>query len=309
MKQLRVGVVMGGQGVGRETSVKSGEAAAAALKALGHQVTRVLAGPGLDLAMRGAQLDVAFLSLHDGLGQDGRVQGLLEVQGLRYTGSGVLASSLAWNRAVAQRLFRQHNLATPVGYTVGAGDAASLDARHLDLGFPCLVWPAQGRPANGPVLVMDPAGLKSAVRDACAACGEALVERLVPGKTVSVALLDGQVLGCAETGARPTLSPRLSETRRRNVESLALAAARALGCRGAVMVELVCSESANDVVLAVDTQPSLAPKELFARLAHKAGLYFLELVHRQLASSGVEVAPLPQSEEVAPRPTPQRHAG
>src|SRR5215218_4282727 len=107
----RVGVLMGGWGEEREISLKTGEAVVAALEGRGHAVTRVFAGPGLDRALRGAEpgagLDVAFLALHGRMGEDGKVQGLLELLELPYTGSGVLASALAMDKPMAKRLFRQ----------------------------------------------------------------------------------------------------------------------------------------------------------------------------------------------------------
>ena len=145
MQQLenrRVGVLMGGWGEEREISIKTGEAVAAALESRGHEVVRVFAGPGLDQTLRHSKIDVAFIALHGRMGEDGRVQGLLEVLGIPYTGSGTLASALAMNKPVAKKLFRQHNLATPTGYVVKQAELERLEELHLDLGFPCVVKPA-----------------------------------------------------------------------------------------------------------------------------------------------------------------------
>ncbi|HYY53052.1 MAG TPA: D-alanine--D-alanine ligase, partial [Myxococcales bacterium] len=138
----RVGVLMGGWGEEREISIKSGEAIAAALERRAHRVTRILAGPQLDGALRAAEIDVAFIALHGRMGEDGKVQGLLEVMGVPYSGSGVLASALAMNKPFAKKLFRLHNLGTAPGYTVRAQDAARVGELHGDFGFPCVVKPA-----------------------------------------------------------------------------------------------------------------------------------------------------------------------
>src|SRR5215218_5219180 len=150
----RVGVLMGGWGEEREISLRTGEAVVAALESRGHAVTRVFAGPGLDRALRGAGLDVAFLALHGRMGEDGKVQGLLELLELPYTGSGVLASALAMDKPMAKRLFRLHNLPTPCGYSVRPGQ--DLLERHGDLGFPCVVKPARGGSSVGLALVRTP---------------------------------------------------------------------------------------------------------------------------------------------------------
>ena len=109
----RVGVLMGGWGEERDISIKSGEGIALALESRGHQVTRILAGPGLDQALRKSGIDVAFLALHGRMGEDGKVQGLLEVLEIPYTGSGVMASALSMNKPFAKQLFQLQNLPTP----------------------------------------------------------------------------------------------------------------------------------------------------------------------------------------------------
>ena len=241
----RVGVVMGGWGEEREISLVTGEAMAAALEARGHTVLRITVGPGVDRALRSASLDVAVLALHGRGGEDGKVQGLLELLGVPYTGSGVLASALAMNKPMAKKLFRLHNLPTPMGYCVGLADASRALALHGDLGFPCVVKPARGGSSVGLSRVNAPEGLVSAVERACHFGGEALVERLARGREVTVGVLGDEVLGSCEIatpregfdydakykgGSRYFVPARLSSTRLANVEALALAAYRALGC-------------------------------------------------------------------------------
>jgi D-alanine-D-alanine ligase len=311
----RVGVLMGGWGEEREVSVKTGEAIAQALEFKGHKVTRIIAGPGLDQALRAAQVEVAFLALHGRMGEDGKVQGLLEVMGLPYTGSGVLSSALAMHKGVAKKLFRQHNLATPTGYVVGLADIARVEDLHLDLGFPCVVKPASGGSSVGLSMVHTREQLQPAVALACRYGGEALVERFVKGRELTVAVLDGEVLGSCEVshdrgtfdhelkyegGARYHLPPRLSPTRVANVEAMALAAARALNCRGAVRVDFICSDSDNDVVLEVNTLPGMTRTSLLPKIARHAGLPFEELVGRILASATCEGAAVLPAVEVRP---------
>ncbi|MDC0709740.1 D-alanine--D-alanine ligase [Stigmatella sp. ncwal1] len=293
----RVGVLMGGWGEEREVSLKTGEAAVAALEAEGHTVTRVFAGPGLDRVLRTAELDVAFLALHGRMGEDGKVQGLLELLELPYTGSGVMASALAMNKPFAKKLFRLHNLPTPQGYRIGRDELALLPERQGDLGFPCVVKPACGGSSLGLALVREPEALAPAVAEACRYGGEALVERFVPGREVTVGILGGEVLGSCEIaapregfdyeakykgGTSYFLPPRLSATRLANVESLALAAWRALDCRGYGRVDLICSEEQNDFVLEVNTLPGLTPTSLLPKIAAQRGIGFAQLVERIL---------------------------
>ncbi|MBN1204822.1 MAG: D-alanine--D-alanine ligase [Myxococcaceae bacterium] len=307
----RVGVLMGGWGEEREISLKTGEAVVAALEEQGHTVTRIFAGPGLDRVLRGAEMDVAFLALHGRMGEDGKVQGLLELLELPYTGSGVLASALAMNKPFAKKLFRLHNLPTPQGYRIGRDELSSLQERHGDLGFPCVVKPACGGSSVGLARVSDDEALSSAVAEACRYGGEALVERYVRGREVTVGILGGEVLGSCEIsypregfdyeakykgGSRYFLPPRLSPTRLANVEALALAAWRALGCRGYGRVDLICSDEENDVVLEVNTLPGMTPTSLLPKIAAQRGIRFPELCDRILSlatrdEAGVTEAP------------------
>jgi D-alanine-D-alanine ligase len=291
-------LLLGGWGVEREVSLKTGEAVVSALEAGGHHVTRIFAGPGLDRALRAAELEVAFVALHGRMGEDGRVQGLLELLELPYTGSGVLASALAMNKPMAKKLFRLHNLPTPQGYRAGRADVERVHELHGDLGFPCVVKPAHGGSSVGLTVVHDAGALAPAVAQACRYGGEALVERFVPGREVTVGILGDAVLGSCEIalpregfdyeakykgGARYFLPPRLSATRVANVEALALSAYRALGCRGYARVDLLCSDTENDVVLEVNTLPGFTPTSLLPKIAAHAGLAFPALVERVLA--------------------------
>ncbi|RKH53505.1 D-alanine--D-alanine ligase [Corallococcus aberystwythensis] len=320
----RVGVLMGGWGEEREISLKTGEAVVAALETLGHTVTRVFAGPGLDRALRAADIEVAFIALHGRMGEDGRVQGLLELLEIPYTGSGVLASALAMDKPMAKKLFQLHNLATPHGYRVGREDAERALELHGDSGFPCVVKPAKGGSSVGLSVVHDAGALVPAVAQACRFGGEALVERFVQGQEVTVGILGDRVLGSCEVsfpregfdydakykgGAQYFLPPRLSDTRRVNVESLALAAYRALGCRGYGRVDLLCSDKENDVVLEVNTLPGFTPVSLLPKIAARAGLDFPALVQGVLERATRDESHVAEGPTVTPgAPVPLRAA-
>lgn len=299
----RIGVLMGGWGEEKDVSMRTGEAIAQALEANGHQVARLFAGNGLDTTVREAGIDVAFLALHGRMGEDGRVQGLLEVMGIPYTGSGVLGSALAMNKGFAKKLFRTHNLATPTGYVVSAANVDDVPTLHAGLGFPCVVKPACSGSSVGLTLVHTPEQLEPAIALARRFGGEALVERFVKGKEVTVAILDGEVLGTCEVshdrsvfdtetkyegGAKYHLPPRIPATRLANIEQMALTASRALGCRGAVRVDFMVPEVGNEVVLEVNTLPGMTRASLFPKIAKAAGLSFETLVERILEGATLD---------------------
>jgi D-alanine-D-alanine ligase len=312
----RIGVLMGGWGEEREISLKTGEAIATALESHGHDVTRVDAGPRLDETLRCARIDTAFLALHGRMGEDGKVQGLLEILGIPYTGSGVTASALAMNKTVSKRLFRDANLATPVGYSVKPSETRTQPSQpHCDLGFPCIVKPASGGSSVGLTLVQGSGQLEQAIAQACRFGGEAIVERYVEGKELTVGILGDRVLGSLEVAhpgatfdyatkyqsgtARYHLPPRLSSTRIENIEAMALRAYRALGCRGYARVDFIASESggSNDVLLEVNTLPGMTATSLLPKIAAKAGLDFPALCEAilELATLDEQVVADPES--------------
>src|SRR5215472_10983787 len=145
----RIGVLVGGWGGESDISMKTGSAVISALEELGQCPRRIVAGPCLAEELAEARVDVVFNALHGRMGEDGRVQGLLEIQAIPYTGSGVLASALAMNKPFAKKLFRLHNLQTPPGYTARPSDASNAQKLHGDMGFPCVVKPACGGSSLG----------------------------------------------------------------------------------------------------------------------------------------------------------------
>ena len=144
MRKKRVGVLMGGCSAEREVSLRTGEGVAEALDGLGYAVTPLIwSADGLqpDELLRTCSLDVVFVALHGRGGEDGCIQGLLELRGIPYTGSGVLASALAMDKLKAKEMFRLHNVPTPPYYVVRRSDIDALGEVHGSFGFPVIVKP------------------------------------------------------------------------------------------------------------------------------------------------------------------------
>ena len=303
VKLHRVAVLMGGWGEEREVSMRTGEAVAKALQRRGHEVHRVLAGPGVDRSLRQLEVDAAFLALHGRMGEDGKVQGLLEVLGVPYTGSGVLASALAMSKPMAKKVLRFHNIPTPASYTIAPGELGSALEIHGDMGFPAVVKPACSGSSCGLTVIRDASELAPALREAWRFGPSALVERFVRGREITVGILGDQVLGSCEIvpqrevfdyrgkyqgGTRYHLPARVSPTRLCNLHSLALAAHRALGCRGYSRVDLIASDEVNDFVLEVNALPGMTATSLMPKIAKAAGLSFDDLVGAILSQAALE---------------------
>lgn len=304
---MRVGVIMGGSSGEREVSLKSGAAVAAALEARGHQVVRVelpLRAEEAAAAIAAAKIDVAFLALHGRMGEDGCIQGLLELAKIPYSGSGVLTSALAMDKLKAKELFRLHNVPTPPYYAVHVDDdRTDLAQLHGSFGFPVVVKPRGEGSSLGVKRAGDLAELEEALDAAFELDDCVLVERFVSGMEVNVGILDGRVLGAIEIApssksgmydyeAKYTpgmteyfMPARLPKARLTGISNLAERAAAALGCSGAVRVDLLVTSGENEYVLEVNTLPGMTETSLLPKIAGAAGYSFPELCEAILASA------------------------
>jgi D-alanine-D-alanine ligase len=291
----RIGVLMGGLSSERDLSLLSGEAVYEALSRAGHEVVRIYVDAELDITLRAEHVDVAFLALHGRYGEDGCVQGLLELLGIPYTGPSLLGAALATDKVKTKELLRLHNLPTPSAYVhrVGAGSAAE---QHGNFGFPVVVKPRAEGSSLGVQRVATLSELETAIDEAARFDEHVVVERYVRGCEVHVALLDGRALGLGEVasegpifdfharrgrGAFSVFSPpRLSSERQRGVIALAERTARALECGGLVEVDVIVSDLGNEQIIEVDALPALRPDSMVGRIARVAGLDFAALCER-----------------------------
>jgi D-alanine-D-alanine ligase len=301
MKSKRVGVLMGGLSAEREVSLKTGEAVWAALSERGYDARRVFVDRDLDLALRQERVEVAFLALHGRWGEDGCVQGMLEIMGVPYTGSDVLGSALAMNKVKAKEIFRLHNLATPSYYVLPRGRAEHVAEEHGGFGFPAVVKPAGEGSSVGVTIARDLAELEHACEEAFRFDDQVLVERFVEGTEVSVGILNDRALAAIEVkpkdgfydyGAKYTagrteyiLPARLSPERYRGVLTQALAAHQALGLAGATRVDMIVSDRGNEQILEVNSLPGMTPTSLLPKMAHHAGLSFQDLCEEILGGA------------------------
>jgi D-alanine-D-alanine ligase len=300
----RVGVVMGGSSGERDVSLRSGTAVAAALADRGHTVVPVILGDNADVAstLAAAKLDAAFLALHGRYGEDGCVQAVCELLALPYTGSSVLSSALAMDKVKAKELFRLHNVPTPPYYTISADDdRTDLEDLHGSFGFPVMVKPRNEGSSLGLARATSMVELSRAIENALQYDDVVLIERFVTGREITVGILDGRVLGAVEVapvsgiydyeakylpGRTEYFAPaRIAPTRLRGVLNLAERAAKALGCSGAVRVDLLVTEGENEYVLEVNTLPGMTETSLLPKIAAAAGFDFGSLCEAILASA------------------------
>jgi D-alanine-D-alanine ligase len=296
MSYRKVSVIMGGTSSERQVSLASGEAVLDALTEQGVDARAIVLGPSDDALsmLAGADMDAAFLALHGKLGEDGCVQGLLELLGIPYTGSSVLSSALAMDKLKSKELFRLHNVPTPPYYVFDQSSSpADVEEVHGSFGFPVIVKPRREGSSIGVSRANNMAELSEAIELALAFDSSVLVERFITAREVAVGILDGRVLGAIEIAPKSGIydfaakytpgmteyfmPARLQPARYKNVLNLAERAAEALDTSGAVRVDLLVTEGQNEYVLEVNTLPGMTPTSLLPKIAGAAGFGFGEL--------------------------------
>jgi len=296
----KIGVLLGGLAIERDTSMRAGEAVMAALRQLGHQPFAMFVDRDIDVALRQTRIDVAFLAVRGRYSSDGCLQGLLELAGIPYTGSGVLASGLASNRAKAKEVLRLCNLPVAPGYVLRNDHEETVAVAHGSFGFPAVVRPVNASLLWGGTLARDEMELDGALEDVFRLEDSALVERFVQGRPVAVGILDGCALGMLEVpragswaglravaarGQEVCAPIRLSRERRESVLRLATQACEALGCEGPAVVEMLVSERLNETIVDIDASPLLLPTSPLPLIARQAGFDYHELIEEILGGA------------------------
>jgi len=306
MRTGKIGVLMGGLSSEKAVSLATGEAVVTALLELGYDVEPIFVDRDVDLVLRQSTIDVAFIALHGRYGEDGCIQGLLEVLGIPYTGSNVLASALAMHKVKAKEIFRLHNLPTPPYYVATRADELELIEGHGDFGFPVVVKPVTEGSSVGVEIVRSVDELAAAFERSFFFDDELLVERFIEGQEVSVAIVDGRAIGAVEVapksgfydyGAKYTkgatdyhIPPRISRERYLGVLTQAQRAHHALGCAGTTRVDTIVSATGNEYILEVNTLPGMTPTSLLPKIAASTGMGFEDLVDEVLRAAALSAA-------------------
>ena len=297
-----VAVLCGGRSSEREISLQSGRAVLGALRSAGHRVVEIDVGHDICAQLSAAKPDVAFIALHGAWGEDGCIQGALELLGIPYTGSGVRASAIALDKVTTKRLFVAAELPTPAWrYPARAEDIA-------ELGLPLVLKPPTEGSSVGLEIVSEADRAKELL---LAAPGVLMAEAYVPGRELTVAVLgsgsEARVLGvlevCAASGNYdydakylrddtrylvPAPIPAAVEGR---VGNLALEAHRLLGCAGASRVDFRWDgeRGREPMLLEVNTLPGMTDHSLLPKIAAHAGLSYLQLVEALLSDARLHV--------------------
>lgn len=291
---LHVVVLKGGLSKEREVSLTSGAAVEKALMELGYRVSSVDAKEDTAAQLSELKPQVVFNALHGQFGEDGCMQGLLEVMGIPYTHSGVLASALAMDKPAAKKIFEAVGLRCPEGGVYRLGDILE----DIPFAFPFVIKPTNEGSSVAVSIIFSRDDLTPLAKEN--ADHIYLVERYIPGREIQVAVLDGEALGAIEikphkgfydyeakytAGKADHLMPApLPEAEYKEVCVLAERAHRALGCRGLTRSDFRYND--QDLgeglfyLLETNTQPGMTPLSLAPEIAAHRGMTFNDLVDR-----------------------------
>lgn len=309
MPKLRVAVLLGGTSSEREVSLRSGARVADALDREHYDVRTVDFTGELKpiMALKG-HVDVVFLALHGPGGEDGRMQGLLDLLDIPYTGSGVLASAMAMHKGIAKTIYRQAGIPTPPGLTFQAFDSdtsLAAQARQVreEIGLPCVVKPANEGSTIGISIVRAVNELEDALADAFCYDTEIVVEQFVDGIEISVPVLgtvDPRPLPAVEIvpgsgfydyeakytpGATEEICPaRISDTASAQAAAYAVRAHQALRCAGVSRTDMIVTGD-EVTVLETNTLPGMTETSLLPLSAATVGLSYAALVEFLLADA------------------------
>jgi len=322
---VKIAVLFGGASAERDVSIASAAQVVKALRASGHEVVAVETSRGIlgpteerDLLSRGidrapprdltaastglpvvvgssrlTEVDVVFLALHGGTGEDGTVQAALDLAGVRYTGSGMLGSALAMDKDIAKRLFLAAGVPTPKWLMAPVDSTAAVE----QLGLPLIVKPNSQGSTVGLTLVRDAAGLDAAIEHAAAFDTEVMIEQYVPGRELTVGILEDRALAVGEiiplTGeifdyaakyqvdaAKEIFPADIPADVAQTVQTLGLKAHRALKLAAYSRVDFRMDGRGGLWCLEVNTLPGLTAGSLLPKSAAAVGIGFTELCER-----------------------------
>jgi len=301
---LRVAVVSGGRSPEREVSLESGRNAAIALKQAGYDVVELDGDINLADDLRKEKVDVVFIALHGQYGEDGTLQGMLEFMDMPYTGSGVLASSVAMNKVKSKELFKSAGLPTPQWLTLDAdsyrknGPSFILpELKKLNFGYPVMIKPANLGSTIGVTKARNEDELIKGMEEAFLYDPEILIEKFVDGMEVTVPVYGAdnpRALPVIEiipkgdfytyetkyqTGMSTHIIPARIEDGLYNAsQELAVKVYKTLMCYGFARIDIMISKDGKLYAIEANTIPGMTKMSLFPESALTEGITFVEIV-------------------------------
>jgi D-alanine-D-alanine ligase len=295
LKNKKIGVLCGGTSSEREISLKSGKAVYNALKKLGLKAVLVDVNKNVALKLLKEKIDVAYITLHGPMGEDGTIQGMLEIMGIPYTGCGVFSSSASMDKIISKKIFEYSKIPTPQWFVIEK--FKSVD----EIKYPVVVKPATQGSAIGISIVKNKKEFPKAVKNAFSYDNKVLVEKYIKGTEITAGVLNGNSLPVIEIvpdgkfydfkskytvgKSKHIIPPRLPQKVISNIQEIAIKVYKAFQCKSMCRVDMIVDKNNDIWVLEINTLPGMTETSLFPDAARAQGMSFENLVLEILKSS------------------------
>ncbi|HNY70712.1 MAG TPA: D-alanine--D-alanine ligase [Syntrophorhabdus sp.] len=297
LKAQRVGVLMGGRSSERDISFKSGKAVIQGLKRRGYNVTAIDVDPDLAIKLKRKHIGAAFIALHGRWGEDGSVQGLLEIMGIPYTGSGVLGSAMAMDKVVMKMMFESMGIPSPA-YTQ-AEDGGTV---HFPLPF--VVKPANEGSTIGISIVKKQKEVMAAIKKARMFDKKVMIEKYIEGDEITVGIVNGEALPVVQVkpssgfydfeakytkGMTEYIVPaKIDKTIAKKAGDIAMEVYKAFELAGCVRIDMLVDDDLPKVI-DINTSPGMTETSLVPKAWESLGRTFDELVEAILMEASLKI--------------------
>lgn len=302
MNKIRLALIAGGTSGEREVSLSGAEEVARALDSQKYLLSRY--DPATDLARLTAdadEIDVAFILLHGVGGEDGSIQGFLELLNIAYQGSGILGNAIAMDKNLSKNLYRQHGLPVADWLMAAGYDKQECCRIIANLNMPLVVKPVRQGSSLGMSIVKDPEELPAALEQGFRHDNEVMVEEFIRGREITVGVIGNKILeplplieiipddhfdffdytAKYQVGATDEICPaRVSETIREEAHRYGIAAHKVLQLKGYSRTDMIIDAEDNIILLETNTIPGMTPTSLLPLAASVHGLEFPALLDR-----------------------------
>lgn len=296
LKNKKIGVLYGGLSSEREISVKSGKAVLSALKKLKVMAVGIDANRDVAEKIRKANIDIAYIVLHGHMGEDGTVQGMLEIMGIPYVGCGVFASSASMDKDISKKLFRCSGIPTPEWTVIKRLEPVAEIKK-----YPIVVKPVSQGSALGVAIVKNATQFAVAAKEAFKYDKEIMVEKFISGKEITVGVLNGKSLPVIEIvpkgefydfkskyqkgGSGHIIPARISCKAYSNAQYYAEKIFKVFKCKAVCRADMIVDKNNKVWVLENNTIPGMTATSLLPDASKTVGYDFKDLVLKIIESS------------------------
>ncbi len=308
LKKLKIGIILGGSSSEREVSLRSGDNVFQAIKRKGYNAVKIDLNKNIVENLKKEKIDIAYIILHGAPGEDGTIQGLLEILGIPYTGSGILGSAISLNKIVTKQLFVANNIPTPPAVILRDKFTKIEKEEVLKLGFPVMLKPASEGSSIGVKKIYNLEELEENIDDFLKKYRDGIIEKYIRGKDITVGVIEvnKQIKALPILELLPEsdfydyeakytkgktkfiLPAELNAEITEKVKELAVKAHKAVWCYGVSRVDMVVDQEGNIYVLEVNSIPGMTETSDLPAEAKTDGIEFDELVEIILQSAFIK---------------------